>query len=309
MYKYRFSIFTATHNRSKSLLEISKFILNQSFKDSYEWVIVNDGSTDDTDTVVRNNILPKASIHIQYICKENGGKHTAWRVATQMFNGKYIITCDDDDPISYNMLEVFDKYWKQIENSNLFHSIWEVRARCCYENGLLIGPHLSEPYLDISYNDLVYKSKCHAEMLACRKVDVLRNEASVPEHFLFEELCTNFPEGVRWSMAGNKYISRIVPDILRTYIVGHESLCNSIEGRRSLKRNYNSLVSSLYSINNCGSIIRERNFFAYIKLIFLLAYSSVRVNESILKYVNGKLNKMLYCLFYLPAILVYFLKK
>lgn len=49
MYKYRFSIFTATYNRALMLDSLAEMINHQTFKGSFEWVIVNDGSTDNQD--------------------------------------------------------------------------------------------------------------------------------------------------------------------------------------------------------------------------------------------------------------------
>lgn len=109
MYKYRFSIFTATYNRASRLEDLAEMINNQLFKGPYEWVIVNDGSTDNTVDVV-SNIMKNCNVPIKFINKGNGGKHTAWREATKVFEGRYVVTCDDDDPITLDMLEVFDKY-------------------------------------------------------------------------------------------------------------------------------------------------------------------------------------------------------
>lgn len=86
MYKYRFSIFTATYNRASRLEDLAEMINNQLFKGPYEWVIVNDGSTDNTVDVV-SNIMKNCNVPIKFINKGNGGKHTAWREATKVFEG------------------------------------------------------------------------------------------------------------------------------------------------------------------------------------------------------------------------------
>lgn len=50
-------------------------------------------------------------------------------------------------------------------------------------------------------------------MDGCRKVEVLRNEASVPDNFMFDDKCSNFPEGVRWTRTAHKYKTRFVPKV------------------------------------------------------------------------------------------------
>lgn len=226
-YKYRFSIFTATYNRASMLERLADLINNQTFEGLYEWVIVNDGSTDNTVETI-SKIIEKSLVPIKFINNpQNCGKHVAWREATKVFEGRYVITCDDDDPIAPNMLDVFNKYWIQLENSTEYDSFWEVRARAKYEDGRLVGEELPKPYFDSDYNEVTFKLQKGCEMGGCRKLEVLRKEAAVPNHFFFEDKCSNFPEGVRWTKAARKYKTRFVPDITRIYVIGHESLCHS----------------------------------------------------------------------------------
>ena len=305
MYKYRFSIFTATYNRASDLEKLSEFILNQTFKGGYEWVIVSDGSTDNTDQIV-DKIKSSTDIPIKYISKDNGGKHTAWRAAMPIMEGQYVITCDDDDPVELNLLEEFDKQWSLLEESSSYDSFWEIRARCKYEDGRLVGPELGEPYFDTSYIDLAYKHNYIAEMISCRKIEVLRTIASVPENFLFEDKCSNFPESVRWACASRKYKSRVIPAVLCTYVIGHESLCTTT--KRTVKKDYNSLVSSLYCIKEVGDCLLKYRPKQYLRMIILLAYSSIRAKENIFRHITRPIDKMTYVLFYLPAYILFAIK-
>jgi glycosyltransferase involved in cell wall biosynthesis len=72
-YKYRFSVFTATFNRCQLLRNVYEDLLHQTFKD-FEWVVVNDGSTDRTDEVM-HEIISEGKLNIQYI-KKSGGVNT-----------------------------------------------------------------------------------------------------------------------------------------------------------------------------------------------------------------------------------------
>lgn len=309
MYKYRFSIFTATYNRAFMLESLSRMINNQTFKGSFEWVIVNDGSTDNTVQVV-DKIIAKSKIPIKFIDKPNGGKHTAWREATKVFEGRYVVTCDDDDPVTPNMLEVFDNYWKQLEIQSDYDDFWEVRARAQYEDGRLVGTELPKPYFDSDYNEVNFKLKKGCEMVGCRKVEVLQNEAAVPNKFLFEDKCSNFPEGVRWTIAARKYKTRFVPDVVRTYVIGHDSLCITPRGggKRSSKKNYNSLVQALYTLNEQGDLMRKYSYRQYFMTILQLAYSAIRVNERVLSAVKRYTDKLLVAMAYIPAYIIHLIK-
>ena len=232
-YRYRFSLFTATYNRSEKLKSLYQNILNQDFKGTFEWIIVSDGSTDNTKDVV-TELMRYNRIPIKFVNKENGGKHTAWRVATPMFEGQYVITLDDDDPITKDALSIFDSNWSNLEKSPDYDSFWEIKTRCQYEDGRLVGKPLAEPYLDSDFNEMCYKYKNLCEMNGCRKVDILRQHASVPDSFDFEEKVSNFPEHLRWSKAARYYKTRFIPAVTRIYIVGHESL--STKGKTNNKR-------------------------------------------------------------------------
>lgn len=303
-YKYRFSIFTATYNRSGNLKKLYNDILKQDFDGLYEWIIVSDGSTDDTEDVV-NTFESNSHLTIRFVSQAHGGKHKAWRTATNLFEGRYVLTADDDDPIPPTALSVFDKYWKELEKDPDYNQFWEVKSRAQYENGTLVGPELPIPYYDSNYIDITFKQKKGAEMDGCRKVEVLRNEAAVPDFFYYDEKCTNYPEGVRWTAAARKYKTRFVPDITRTYVIGHESLCTSTSKSRSSQRNYNSLVSSLYTIKGNGDLLLRYMPFKYFKLQLQLAYSAIRVNEHVYSLLDRIVDKMAYCMVHIPAYLLY----
>lgn len=106
---------------------------------------------------VVNNIIDKSKIPIKFIDKPNGGKHTAWCVATKVFEGRYVVTCDDD-PITDNMLEVLISIGNN-KNHNQIMIFWEVRARAQYEDGKLVGDKLPHPYFDFDYNEVNFKLK------------------------------------------------------------------------------------------------------------------------------------------------------
>ena len=71
----KFTVFTPTFNRAKTIVKLYESLKKQNFKD-FEWVIVDDGSKDDTALVV-NNFIQDKILNIRYYKKINGGKHTA----------------------------------------------------------------------------------------------------------------------------------------------------------------------------------------------------------------------------------------
>lgn len=228
-YKYRFTVFTATYNRCEKLKNLYNNLKEQTFKD-FEWVIVNDGSIDDTDSVVKS-FIEEHLLDIQYINKSNGGKHTAWSAATPLFQGRYVITADDDDPIFNNMLDIFDKNWSILEKQDNYDNYWEIKARCLRENGNLVGKELQHNPFDSDYITFSYKLKLSCEMVGCRKVEVLQREAAVPIKFPYMDKASNFDEQIRWSRAARKYKTRFISDVVRIYMTTENSLCNNTLNR------------------------------------------------------------------------------
>lgn len=87
-------IFTPTFNRANKLSKLKKSLANQTNK-NFEWLIVDDGSTDDTKKRVDEWIVD-SDFKIKYIYKDNGGKHTAFNVALDEVS-KYLNVCVDSD--------------------------------------------------------------------------------------------------------------------------------------------------------------------------------------------------------------------
>lgn len=261
-YTHRFSVFTATFNRASYLRYLYKNLCQQTFKD-FEWVVVNDGSSDNTDEVmfelIKENILD-----IRYFkLKKNSGKHIAWREGIKNFRGRYVIGADDDDPISPDALEVHNRYWTQLEHDPNYNEFWEVKSRCQDTNGKLIGPSLTLPYLDSDYIEINIKNNIKSEMVGSRKVEVLKKEASVPT-FIFEDKCSNFAENIRWIRAARKYKTRFVPEITRTYMPGTSGLVNTGTSSKGL---YNTLVQAIYMVwENRDLLLRYslKNYFRYL---------------------------------------------
>ena len=102
------SIVTPTYNRGYLLHKCFDSLLAQTDRD-FEWIIVDDGSSDDTETVVRG--FEPADFPIIYIKKENGGKHTALNASHPHIHGKYVLILDSDDYLTAGAVAEVKKGW------------------------------------------------------------------------------------------------------------------------------------------------------------------------------------------------------
>lgn len=95
----KISVLTATYNREKLLDKLYASLLinsNSCPQIELEWLIMDDGSTDNTKTVCENYMLEKL-IDVKYFYQENRGKMSAINSLVQKATGDLIIECDSDD--------------------------------------------------------------------------------------------------------------------------------------------------------------------------------------------------------------------
>lgn len=281
MKKYRFTVWTAAYNVANTIYRTYQSLEAQSFK-NFEWIVVNDGSVDNTAEIL-SLISQKASFKIHIINKTNGGKHTALREAAKVASGQYVVIIDGDDELLPIALSTFDQYWTDLEKSADYNVFWQIKGQCVDEKGNPVGPKLpKEPYFDSDYNMIQFKYKNKSEMECASKYEVMIGEAAVPDSFIFEDKCSNFGEGIRWSRAARKYKTRFISDIVRVYhrdIQG--SLTTSNKKHRNLKRTYNLFVYELYSIKERRDLMLRYDLRAYFSTLCALSYHSLCLEVSL----------------------------
>lgn len=104
----KLTIITPTYNRIDLLPRLIDSLANQSCKD-FEWLVIDDGSTDGTEAFFENVELP---FECKYIKKENGGKHTALNYAHQYINGELACIVDSDDYLVTTAVETIISDWE-----------------------------------------------------------------------------------------------------------------------------------------------------------------------------------------------------
>lgn len=91
------TVFTPTFNRAHVLTRCYLSILEQD-RDDIEWLIIDDGSTDDTANTVKR-FQNENKLNIKYIYQKNSGKQAAWNKAVENASGDYFIGLDSDDAL------------------------------------------------------------------------------------------------------------------------------------------------------------------------------------------------------------------
>lgn len=109
------TIFTPTFNRIKTLERTYKSLCNQTNK-RFIWLIVDDGSTDNTKKLVRKWEEMNNGFEIQYIYKKNGGMHTAHNVAYENINTELNTCIDSDDYMPEDAVDKILSFWSKYGN-------------------------------------------------------------------------------------------------------------------------------------------------------------------------------------------------
>ena len=104
------TIITPTYNRADCLRDCWCSLCAQTDPD-FQWLIVDDGSTDNTAEVVRELRENTTAFRIDYVQKPNGGKHTALNASHPHIHGDYVVILDSDDTLTANAVETILSKW------------------------------------------------------------------------------------------------------------------------------------------------------------------------------------------------------
>jgi glycosyltransferase involved in cell wall biosynthesis len=143
---HRFSIITPTYNRAKYLPDIYQCLLNQGTID-IEWIIVDDGSSDETKNVVDGFTK---NFDIIYIYQKNAGKPSAVNAGVKIADSNITVLLDSDDILLPGVLETVWRYYDE-KTKTFKENCSCLTGLCIYENGDIIGDKFPEDYYISDY--------------------------------------------------------------------------------------------------------------------------------------------------------------
>lgn len=154
----KLTIITPTYNRAGCLTECWESLRRQTCKD-FQWLVIDDGSTDRTPELIDEIKLNNPQFCIDYIQKENGGKHTALNHSHLYIKGDYVVVLDSDDQFTETAVELILTNWKQYEHHPevgqlIFLKGYSESEPICYvKNEKTIVDTLSEPRIGVTGRD------------------------------------------------------------------------------------------------------------------------------------------------------------
>ena len=148
-YKYRITVFTPTYNRAYIISNLYNSLLRQTYK-NFEWLIVDDGSVDETESLV-TNWIKTSDFAIRYYKTQNGGKHRAINKGMELADGEIFFTMDSDDELTFDALEKVNQWFCDIKDCKELKGIVANRG---FTKENTINPFFSSEYMDMLLSDM-----------------------------------------------------------------------------------------------------------------------------------------------------------
>jgi len=215
----KFTVIIPTYNRKKIISKCIDSVLSQTYK-NFEIIVVDNGSTDNTEQVIKNYI--KQDNRIKYIWQENSGSPAGSRnTGIKNSVGEWIAFLDSDDYwLSEKLNEIYLEikkskdviaisHWEQKEVNDIFDSILEHGVTPCnnfYENLLFKGNCLSTSAMNVKKEALI-------------SVDLFDERK---EYFAVED----YDLWMKLSKIGN---FSFIKKVLGAFCIGNENMSSNID--------------------------------------------------------------------------------
>jgi glycosyltransferase involved in cell wall biosynthesis len=198
------TVLTPTWNRSNYLERVHAGLAGQTLRD-FEWIVADDGSTDQTEAIVRQ-LAARSEFPVTYIrADRHVGKTRMDNEAVRQAKGAFILWCDSDDWLLPNALQRLWEAWHSIpgDQRNEFVGLTALAAT---EQGCIVDPFPGVDFKDVSWNDLAEIHGVTSDMLFCARADALQAHP-------FPEVDFLIPESVVWTAIGH-LPARLIAEVL-----------------------------------------------------------------------------------------------
>ena len=198
------TIFTPTYNRGYIIQNLYESLLKQTVQD-FEWLVIDDGSTDNTEDLI-NKFKNEKKINIRYYYQKNSGKYKAINKALDLANGELFMIVDSDDFLTYDSIETVQKYYNQIKNDDTFFGVVGLRGNKNKEvytgyinDNTKKNKYYQKEYIDTDYIKYRYKYKisgdraevCITEKFKKYKFPENNNEKFMNEGYIWNKIAND----------------------------------------------------------------------------------------------------------------------
>lgn len=200
------TVFTPAYNRAHTIGRTYESLKRQKNK-NFIWLIVDDGSTDDTAKLVKKWQEEEKEFVIQYVYKKNGGMHTAHNTAYELIDTELNICIDSDDMLAENAIDLIYDKWQSVKEKG-YAGIIGLDADF---DGNIIGKGFKEGLKATTLTDY-YRNGGNGDKKLVYRTDIIK---SVPPYPVFE--------GEKYVALAYKY--RLIDQDYRLAVL-NDILCN-----------------------------------------------------------------------------------
>ena len=190
------TILTPTFNRAHLLPRLFESLTHQTDFD-FEWLVIDDGSTDGTSDLFAGKTFLSAPFPIRYYRQENGGKHRALNAGVKQAKGDFIFIADSDDWLLPQSVAIVGLHTSAIADDNTFAGVAGLDV---FDDERIVGTGLPQDIIDCNAMDIRYRYHIDGDLKEVFKTTVLQ-EFPFPE-IQDEKFC---PEQLVWFRIAQKY--------------------------------------------------------------------------------------------------------
>ena len=188
------TIFTPAYNRGYCIDKLYQSLISQTDK-NFEWIVVDDGSTDSTQQLIES-FIEEGKIDVRYYRQDNGGKHTAINRGVANARGEFFFIVDSDDYLTPTAVEDILGYASQIADNKSFAGVSGLRIR---PDGTPISRGINAPAIDATSIDIRFKHNITGDLAEVFKTSVMRkypfpvfaDERFVPEALIWNRIAAD----------------------------------------------------------------------------------------------------------------------
>lgn len=191
------TVFTPTFNRAHTLPRLYQSLCAQT-SDDFEWLVIDDGSTDGTAALVRG-FIDEGLIPIRYIYKENGGLYTGYNTAYANIETELNVCVDSDDTMPESAVEIILQTWKE-KGDERFAGL--IGLDCYMDSKKPIGGVFPENLKKCYLLDLYTKRIHRGDTKQIMRTDLMKNvapmvgfpgEKNFNPIYLLLQVCDEYP--------------------------------------------------------------------------------------------------------------------
>lgn len=297
----KITIITPTYNRAHTLPIAFEGLKKQTFKD-FSWLILDDGSTDNTSEIVEN-FKNENLFDITYKKDRNRHKFLTVLDGIKMVKSQYFIILDSDDTYPENALEILVNEAEKISNQDNYIGVMGLSAD---EDGNIVGDQYPNNGFDGSIFEMRYKYKIKGDKNGIFFTKTYQREI-VGKDFSKYEGKGYIPQSVIFNDYDSRGIkTRFINKIIRFYLKDEDDSASVSNTRWTGKNMYGLKEGHLSILNSYSS-----QLFSYPKVLIrnLVGYEmySFKIKNSIYEIIGSIKNPVIKILgiFLLPFTFIY----